>query len=137
MKTKILLTAGAFAAISSLCSCTDDDFSWDEMKWKTDVEMTETENGGSAIQVSADGGSYILVCSNYPKVWIDGFVIDGRLITELQDVNSYEGEWGNVKIEDNKVMVTILPEAKNRYGEIRLTVTAGDIFDEFCFRLNK
>ena len=143
MKTmKIWRLAFAILAAFSLASCSSDIFDdpdgkWDSMKWsKTDYKVVK-EDGTNYYYVPKEGIVYSFTCKNYSPWLSDVKVITNDKIESIypnDDPFSLDYESIHVKAEDRTVTVSFDPSENDRQlHRYMLTVTAGDVFDNFCF----
>lgn len=122
---------------ATFASCSKDDGDWDPIKWRTDVK---TASDGY-VEVTADGGTYVFTCKNYPGFWLsDATETSGtssKVIypnREANDFNNINASWATISSSDGKLTVTIEPNATAETRLLDVYVTGGDIFDRFLFR---
>ncbi len=134
MKKAILAMTLAMAFI--LGACSDDDGDWTPMKWKTSVVK---EKDGK-ITVPTQGGNYVFICTNYNKPWMSSLkeIIEGKeTYYRPHNDNSFYSiisPWLTAQWKDNILTVTVKPNETGKEREMKVEVTAGDIFDTFTFK---
>ena len=128
-------------AVITLTSCNSDEYDgdWDDMIWKTEVKATELDG---TYLVAATGGELTFSCKNYQHPWIaDAEYAGGYHNPDVQD-DEYHPinwkkltlDWFKAEITDNLLKVTFEPNQEATEKNIKLTVTAGDIFYPFTFK---
>ena len=130
-----LAMLAAFSLVS--CSSDDPDGKWDSMKWsKTDYKVVK-EDGTKYYYVPKEGIEFTFTCKNYGP-WLSSVkaVTDDKIeyIYPNDDFHSLDYESIHVKAEGKTVTVSFDPIENDRQSRrYMLTVTAGDVFDNFCF----
>ena len=111
---------------------------WPAMKW----EVVDTEGNidvkfegyPNIINVDApDAASIELRCSNYSDFWFAD-KMDTR--SDISELFQWENEWVSLRIEDDRLICDFSALEYYYNDEIWIEVTAGDIFDTFCFVRN-
>lgn len=109
------------------------------MEWKSDVNLTLQGYKTYRVDVSAQGDTMEFTCTNCDGVsevvcWEDDKIVE----TDKPLTTDYTREWGGVKVTNNVMTVKILPEASQKYKEIRLS-TSYSVFSisDFVFNLKQ
>jgi hypothetical protein len=118
-----------------LPSCGDDVMGdWDPMEWKSE---NNKKVSARTFDVSAAGQTVTYYCKNYDGFWLSSVTLDGtvegRISDEDFDAKNVSSVWGSAVVDGNKLTVTIKPNTTGAAREVSLSVTAGDIFDNFTF----
>ena len=137
--TKLWRFALAMLATFSIASCSSDnpDGKWDSMKWsKTDYKVVK-EDGTKYYYVPKEGIVFTFTCKNYDP-WLSSVkaITDDKIeyVYPNEDFHTLDYESIHVKVEDRTVAVSFDPsESARQSRRYMLTVTAGDVFDYFCF----
>lgn len=148
MKFFIIGFAALMSAAATLSSCSREDGDWDPMEWRTGVRNVK-EDGMRLVVVPQTGGTYEYTCRNYKSFWLE-YVIEttekptGNLWQFNGLYNTYRHEDTNplhisspateVNANDNKLSISVKPNDTGKTRYIMVTVTAGDIFDQFIYR---
>lgn len=123
-----------FVVLLSFSSCGNDepDGKWAPMKW-TNVNNLMNINGDYFLPEV--GGTYTFLCRNYDHPWIASVTVDGvQQMLDNENKLEYNAQWCSVKFEGNKLIIEAQPlPASVDSRNIRLEVTAGDIFDHLVF----
>lgn len=137
------LWIGVVAVIMAFtCLCCEKneviDGMWPAMKWEVvdkegniDVKLGEYPN---VINIDASSTASIeLKCSNYSRFWFaDKMDTEG----DISELFQWENEWVSLRIEDDRLICDFSALEYYYNDEIRVVVTAGDIFATFCFIRN-
>lgn len=124
-----------FVAIAGLTACSEElDGDWPPMEWKTDVNMGK----GHTISVPADGGTFLFTCTNYGGFWLSDIYEGGQFMEPTPpDYEKIAWKWGSVEVKKNVMTVVISPNESGTERSVKISPTAGDIFDHFTFNQAK
>lgn len=143
MNRFVLLLCTLFVLILPT-ACSDEMLGgWDEMKWNMQFQdgggdpmdwSSEIALKDGAIEVPADGGTYVLKCKNYSSIWLSNVKVNGEYVEFQNNENrSLQGEWFKISIDQEVMTVSIDPNPEQLERTLSLTVTVGDVFDAFRF----
>ena len=118
-----------------LMGCGDDpDGKWAKMKWNVPSGLTKTEG---IYMIPASGGTFVFTCKNY-KPWIAGIADNNNGLgypIDISEMHNFEGTWFGVICNQYDVTIRFDPlSAEEDSRELKVMLTAGDIFDHFTFR---
>jgi len=147
---------------TALASCdngvlNEKDGDWDPMQWKANTYQltTDSETGGKAYSVPAEGCTFVFHCRNYKGIWMSThrFEHNGEVWYSYEDKHRngshgddhhgenlgdddeychYRGEWCDIQAQGDSLCVCF--SANGEYvRKTSVCVTAGDIFDTFQF----
>ncbi len=123
-----LLPLILICSIAILCSCNKEEYKklgdWDSMEWKPKHTIYD-----DAYTIPADGDTIVFICQNYTP-WIDGASTNYEFTNN--NYNHIEGEWFSAFFDDN-VFTIVFSENIGVERNVKIDVTAGDIFDVFVF----
>lgn len=117
------------------CELNSEDGRWDPMKWTSD-RHGDPRN----ITAAAEGGTYLLKCTNYGGPWISSVTSPDTTIYGLskeQDFHHIQYDWYDVLAKGNTFYITLLPNTTGKERKLSIDVTAGDIFDHVVVMQNK
>lgn len=132
MKTKdfIKMLLMAFLSVAGLTACTEEEETWEPMKWNTEVKMEKKHT----ISVPAEGGTYQFTCTNYSSFWLSNVCEDGEYVKPgFYDAERLVGKWSCTEVKENVMTVVISPNETGNQRSAVINITAGDIFDKFTF----
>lgn len=121
-----------------LSSCTEEDGKWEPMKWRSEVK----KSSDGYYQVSPDGGTFVFQCKNYSLFWPievkeseeGGIEKSFRSEYNNSQITSIKSDWLTAKCEGSKLTVTIQPTTSKCCRFFKLSIEAGDVGDDFCFK---
>ena len=105
------------------------------MKWTSD-RHGDPRN----ITAAAEGGTYLLKCTNYGGPWISSVTSPDTTIygfSKEQDFHHIQYDWYDVLAKGNTFYITLLPNTTGKERKLSIDVTAGDIFDHVVVTQNK
>ena len=117
------------------CELNSEDGRWTPMKWTSD-RHGDPRN----ITAAAEGGTYLLKCTNYGGPWISSVTSPDTTIYGLskeQDFHHIQYDWYDVLAKGNTFYITLLPNTTGKERKLSIDVTAGDIFDHVVVTQNK
>lgn len=136
----------AIVAMITLSSCGKDKEEptgvWEKMQWEQVSYTTVKYDGASYYKVPKEGGTYTFRCMNYPGFWLSNVLVvdlgDGSnkktyYYPQEDDPKKLECAAAKVIVADQQVTITIAPLSECSSRIISLSVTAGNIFDDFSF----
>jgi len=140
---RILSVMVAIVAVLSLSSCEKEalDGDWEKMKWEKTSYTTEKYEGHTYYRVPKEGGTFTFKCKNYSAFWlcnllevVPGYGTNKETYYLANEADPHKLECGvaTVHVENATVTITIAP-TDSSLRTIHLSVTAGDIFDDFSF----
>ena len=124
----------------SFQSCSDDEIKpepFELMEWKSDVNLTLQGYNTYQVDVPAQGGTMVFTCINCDGVseivcWEDDKIVE----TDKPLTTDYTRDWGSIKVQNNIMTVTVLPEASKKFKEIRLSISYSVFsISDFVFNL--
>lgn len=136
MKTKLSVVFISLLTSIMLFSCESKDGDWDPMIWESN-DVSNVNKNQNNIEVPQAGISYVFTCKNYKYFWIYAIWENGKQIGDEQqfiDSQRYEDSCMSIRIEENRMNVTVFPNEERQIRNISIGVTAGDIFDSFDFK---
>ena len=129
MRQKTYLIAVTLILIFTACDKKDGD--WEPMKWKSDSGILK--KGSSTINVPKSGAIYKIWTTNYRSFWLQEIYEDGKQISPENHEHSI-GEWSEIKVEDNMMIVTIQSnDGSNSSRILKVNLQAGNAFSSFKF----
>ena len=117
------------------CELNSEDGRWTPMKWTSD-RHGDPRN----ITAAAEGGTYLLKCTNYGGPWISSVTSPDTTIygfSKEQDFHHIQYDWYDVLAKGNTFYITLLPNTTGKERKLSIDVTAGDIFDHVVVTQNK
>ena len=117
------------------CELNSEDGRWTPMKWTSD-RHGDPRN----ITAAAEGGTYLLKCTNYGGPWISSVTSPDTTIygfSKEQDFHHILYDWYDVLAKGNTFYITLLPNTTGKERKLSIDVTAGDIFDHVVVTQNK
>ncbi|MBE6341136.1 MAG: hypothetical protein E7069_10455 [Bacteroidales bacterium] len=130
MKKVKLLALTLICGFAILCSCNKEEDSldgdWDPMEWEPKHSVYD-----GVYYIQAKGDTVSFVCKNYSSPWLCGAFTDYAYTNNDTDT-SIIGEWFSASFEGNKFTI-IFAQNTSSERSTEITVTAGDIFDNFKF----
>lgn len=135
------------APFLALTACNDEDGDWPPMKWEKTTYATAKIEGQKYIQVPLQGGTYTFTCKNYDYFWLSnvnittsgyGFTIEKNIndgyfgaVWDTERGQYMQSDGCSVDIDGKTLNVKFdYSDAQRTY---KISVTAGDIFDNFYF----
>ena len=109
------------------CELNSEDGRWTPMKWTSD-RHGDPRN----ITAAAEGGTYLLKCTNYGGPWISSVTSPDTTIygfSKEQDFHHIQYDWYDVLAKGNTFYITLLPNTTGKERKLSIDVTAGDVFD--------
>lgn len=108
------------------------------MKWRSEVK----KSSDGYYQVSPDGGTFVFQCKNYRLFWpievkeSEEGGIEKYFRSEYNNsqITSIKSDWLTAKCEGSMLTVTIQPTTSKCCRFFKLSIEAGDVFDDFCFK---
>lgn len=117
------------------CELNSEDGRWDPMKW-----TSNRPGDPRKITATAEGGTYLLKCTNYGGPWINNVTSQDTTIfgsSKEQDFHHIQYDWYDVLAKGNTFYITLLPNTTGKERKLSIDVTAGDIFDHVVVTQNK
>lgn len=106
---------------------------WDPMKWKVVTPMANAKDG--VYNVPSSGSTFSVVCRNYAGFWFSDIQVDGKYIEwDGKDIYQLDCEQFSAQIQGNKLTLDFKANESAQKRNITISVTAGDVFDTFCFK---
>jgi hypothetical protein len=124
------------AAMLSLTSCDSDskDGAWESMVWEADAQVQKTDG---VYQVPTAGGTMAFTCRNYSAPWLENAESGGNYYFPPREEDNYHtitADWFKAEIVGNKLSVTFDSNDNDQARDLKVDVTAGDIFYTFRFK---
>lgn len=106
---------------------------WEPMVWETGNPPKKAAGTNS---VPSAGGEFIFYCVNYSRPWFEEAEYNGKYYYPTREENDFytlTTEWAKAEINGNMLKVTFDPNENGVERQLKLEVTAGDIFHAFYF----
>ena len=131
-KLSFLLLCVTFSVFLVGCGGDEPDGIWAKMQWDVPSGLSQVDG---VYMIPSSGGTYKFTCKNY-KPWIELVLEYNMLPAPIADFHFCEGEWYSVTCDNYDVIITFqrLGNDDEESRDLKVELTAGDIFDYFTFR---